>query len=190
MSNNAAHAANFNGGIDTWFKQVDGTLTDGYRKMVWAVFKRILEATPQWSGKAVANWNLSIGEPNMTWDPTLGDEIGHYDIAHSRGDSPWIRVATSRNWPIAQSIKYRDKVFISNGVRGDAGIWADEEFGRASNFSYLEAMQQEGSPWHQSLRDVNKPYETVQESIITVATLYGSRGLTLPRVGGQLWSDQ
>lgn len=183
-------AANFNGGIDTWFKQVEGTATEGYRKLVWAVFKRILQATPQWSGLAVANWNLSIGEPNMTWDPTLGDDIGLHDIAHSRGDAQWIKVATARNWPTAKQIRYRDRVFISNGVKGDSGIWKDGETKGGQGFSYLEAMQAEGSPWHQSLRDVNKPYETVQESIIIVSTLYGSRGLTLPRVGGELWEDQ
>lgn len=189
MSTNAARAANFNGGIDLWFRQVEGTLTDGYRDLIWKIFVDILNSTPQWSGKAVANWNLSIGEANMTWDPTLGDEIGYHDIAHSKGDTAWIKVAKKRNEPIYNSIKYRDKVFISNGVKGDAGVWTDGKFMDGNNFSYLEAMQDKGSRWYETLRKVNKPYEGVQDSIITVATRYGKKGMTLPRVGGQSWEE-
>lgn len=189
---NVSSAANFNGGIATWFKQVEGLFVEDYRKLIWEIFKRILINTPQWSGRAVANWNLSIGEPNLTYDPTLGDDLAHMiepEAPHKAGDSKWIRIATSRNWPILQSVRYRDKVFISNGVKGDAGLWHDGQK-NSDSFAYLEAMQVEGSPWHQSLRDVNLPYETVQETIVTVATLRGRKGLTLPRVGGQLWSEQ
>ena len=189
MTINRSRAADFNEGLNTWFKQVQGTATKRYRKLISATLLQILQATPQWSGLAVANWNVSVGEPDFRWNPALGDDVGLYDIAHQQGDTEWINVAVARNKPIIDGIRYRDRVFISNGVEGDADIWSKGKAQGGDDFPYLRAMQQVGSPWHQSLREVNKPYETVQESILIVATRFRRGGLVLPNVGGQLWEE-
>ncbi len=171
----------FNTGVDLAFKQVADLGTDAYRSFIWDVFLRILKETPQWSGKAVANWNISIHTPNFNFDDSLGDEVGRYGVAHEKGDERWIRIARERNRPIVKRVRYRDKVFISNGVVGDTD-------GGKSAHAYMEALQDPGY-WATKLRAVNKPYETAQESVIVVATRYGSRGFALPKVSGDSWRE-
>jgi hypothetical protein len=176
-------------GVNFWFKKVEHLAADTYREMIWDVFKRITRSTPQWSGKAVANWNLSIGSPDFTQYVDEGDEIEPHmpgssyfgyqrgAPANQRGDRYWINVALARARPVRDRIRYRDKVFICNGVVGDDDDGASSEY-------YLQDLQKEPY-WRDKLREANRPYETAQESLIIVATQYGRRGFDLPRVGGE-----
>lgn len=177
-------------GVDLRFAKVQEMPSEAYRNFIWDVFLRILRETPQWSGKAVANWNLSIGSPNMNYDNSLGDEIGALGnsfqvgalgATHQRGDERWMRVARNRARPIMKSIRARDKVFISNGVKGDGDDVGAE--------LYMQALQNPGY-WAYKLREVNKPYEIAQESVIVVAMQAGRRGFFAPRVGGESWKEE
>ena len=179
-------------GVDLSFKKVKYATDESYRNFIWEVFKRILRETPQWSGKAVANWNLSIDAPNYNFDDKLGDEIGSagYNFeqglaersaaTHQRGDERWMRVARDRARPVMRSITTRSKVFISNGVRGDG-----DEVGAEL---YMQALQNEGY-WAYKLREVNKPYEVAQESVVIIAMKFGKKGLFAPNVGGESWKQ-
>lgn len=173
--------ARFNIGVDLAFKQVAALGTQAYRDFIWQVFLRILRETPQWSGKAVANWNISIGAPNFDFIDNLGDPVDNFGVAHEKGDERWMRIARTRNKPIMQSIRYRDKVFISNGVTGD------DDGGKSAN-TYLESLQDPGY-WASKLRAVNQPYETAQESVIVIGTKFGSKGFALPRISGEDWKS-
>lgn len=185
----------FNQGVDLWLKQVKTMSHEQYQDLVWTLFLRLVRETPQSSGKAVANWNISIGTPNMDFDDSLGDPpietsgtythgtkrglpTVHLEAAHVKGDRKWETVAWNRNRPIKNRIKYTDKVFICNGVMGD------EKAGDGhTTFAYMQAMQNP-EYWAQNLRLVNQPYEMVQESVLIVATTYIAKGLGLSKVGG------
>lgn len=174
----------FQQGVDVWVKQVKTMSQDQYQKIVWSLFQRIIKATPQWSGKAVANWNISVGSPDLTVYVEEADEV---DLVLGsdlhKGDTKWMIVARDRNRPILKAIRYTDKVFISNGVSGD-DEWGDGH----TSFAYMQALQNPAE-WHQRLREVNQPYETVSESLFIVASNFVKQGLGLSGVGGN-YRDQ
>lgn len=169
-----------NTGVDLAMKKVRDMAADQYRDFVWEVFNRILLQTPQFSGKAVANWNLSIGSPNFTYEDSRGDQVDWLTGAtRERGDQRWIKVARDRARRVMKRITYRDKVFISNGVMGD------DDNGRSVE-AYMESLQDPGYA-ARKLRLVNQPYEIVQDSVIVVATKFLSRGIAVPRISGEDW---
>ncbi len=190
----------YNTGVDLYMQKIRDMTADQYRAFIWAVFLRILNETPQFSGKAVANWNISLNTPNFDYDDSLGDNTeifggssfgqrGLTDV-RQRGDKKWIDVAKRRNQPILWGpgggpnkgfsrggATYKDKVFISNGVRGD-----DDE-GKSVE-AYMESLQDPAYA-ARKLRAANQPYENAQESVIVVAAMNLSRGISVPRVGGE-----
>lgn len=179
-------------GIDLWIGQVRNVSVAQYQDFVWEVFKRILRESPQYSGKAVANWRLGIGGPDLSFDDSLGDEEAvdvvedkngqHRSTAvatREKGDEKWARVARDRARKVMLAIRYRDKVFISNNSLGDDG-------------KLYMAELQDAAYWSQHLRVVNQPYETAKESIVAVALQMANRRNNpslAPRVGGSSWKD-
>lgn len=173
---NQSDLAGFNNGVDVWLKQVKGVAIDQYRAMVWEIFLRVVRETPQYTGKAVANWNISVGQPDFSFDDSLGDHDDWFDAPspedsgtnpedlRRKGDRKWMQVAWNRNRPKMEAIRFNDRVFISNGATGDS-----DTHNQAEGFAYIEAIQVPGR-WRQRLRDENQPYETVQESLIYVMT--------------------
>lgn len=172
-----SNLSHFNNGIDLWMKRVRSMTEDMYRQMVWDLFLMLLRETPQSSGKAVANWNICIGSPNFDFDPSLGDEpmdvgsrTSFFEAAHDRGDEKWMRIARNRNRPIKDSIKYTDKVFITNGVLGDT------DPGGTQDFAYLEAYMASGqNSWVDKLREVNRG-KSVQECVHVITRKWSTRG--------------
>lgn len=162
-----------NHGIELFMRRVREAPIAAYREIVWVTFVRILEQTPQWSGKAVANWNIGVGAPDFSYDPDVGDKLGLYDLARHRGDNEWIEYAKFRNAPKIAEIRRDLKVFICNGVEGDT------DNGRSTEL-YLDSLQDPGY-WAVKLRSVNQPYETAHESVIQIAGEYLAGGF-LPAV--------
>lgn len=171
----------FEYGIDLWMRQTRQLTVDVFRALVKDAFYRLLRNTPQWSGTAVANWKVSIGTPDLSFDPGLGERITFTDVVigdqsygiryegvQQKGSERWMRYARSQARPIIDSIHYRDRVYITNGTMGDVDIWSlgEHEHEGERNFPYLAAMHQQGNYWYQNLRSVNKPFETVEESIM------------------------
>lgn len=171
-------------GIDLWMKRVAFLPTKVFREMTWEVFTKILEHTPQWSGKAVANWNLSVGAPDYSWDPTLGDTADdqyakRYSKSSTRavGHRQWINVALQRNQHVLADIVPNKRVYMTNSVQGD------DDKGKASTH-YLEALQDSGY-WIAKLRQVNQPYQTARETLIKFGQQRISLGDYLaPNIGG------
>lgn len=166
-----------NMGVDLWLKRLEPMFVEQYRKIVWMIFMRILRHTPQYSGKAVANWNIGLGAPDYSFDDSLGDERvpsgvkGSWSMpSHVVGDTKWINRAKGRNWPKIAQIQRRTKVYINNAVEGDT----DNE--RTLTPLYLQELQNPAY-WVTKLRLANQPYETAHESIIVVvdqrARIYG-----------------
>lgn len=192
MSSMVKNAAAVTSGIDLWIGQVRNVSVAQYQDFVWEVFKRILRESPQYSGKAVANWRLGIGAPDETFDDSLGDEeavevvedkSGRFRDAvtatREKGDEKWARVARDRARKVMLAIRYRDKVFISNNSLGDDG-------------KLYMAELQDAAYWSQHLRAVNQPYETAKESIVAVALMMANRRNNpslAPRIGGASWKE-
>lgn len=153
-----------------------------FRKVVWDLFLRILDQTPQWSGKAVANWNITIGSPDLEYRPG-GEMVAGDGDAGRRGDHGlgWqtaLTRAQSTVGPAGSRIKYGDRVFIANGVMGD-DPWGKGYDEGSSLVDYLAELQDAGN-WQTRLRAVNQPYETVKESILIISTRFSSQGFQLP----------
>lgn len=147
-----------------------------YRDAVWAIFHRIVMETPQFSGRAVANWNLGINAPDLTFDPNLGDapDLSNGKPTRSRdarrkGDILWAEVALRRGHAVLERVKRGDKVYISNATHGDTLV-IDRKTGATSHSSpnYLADLQDK-STWMARLRAANTPYETAIESATLMA---------------------
>jgi hypothetical protein len=190
---NTADLVGFNNGVDVWLKQVKGLATQQYRDMVWEIFLRVVRETPQYTGKAVANWNISTGAPDFSFDESLGDhdpwfdppEIGisetNPEDLRSKGDRKWMQIAWNRNRPKKDAIRYNDTVFISNGATGDSDTHNPDE-----GFAYIEAIQQPGY-WRSRLREENQPYESVHESMIFVMAKMRRWDSARPQFGTGDW---
>ena len=162
-------------GLDTWVARVRHTHIEDYRAIVWTLFLRIVNQTPQSSGLAVANWNLGIDAPDYTMYVTKGDDpidIGTETYkggpqqgllkpklvgAHEKGDRKFIQRAHRRNRPKLALIGLNTRVYITNAALGD------NDNGRSSEL-YVESFQ-DPAYWLSKLREVNQPYETVRESV-------------------------
>lgn len=176
-----------NMGVDLWLKRVESVYVDEYRSIVWSVFLRILRQTPQFTGKAVANWNIGVGQPDYSFDSSYGDDPLRIEgdtssvAPNRRGDSKWIGVAMRRNKPKLPTIQRQTRVYFSNGTMGD-------DSDKQGTNLYLEALQNPAY-WSIKLRSVNKPYETAQESIIAMSERLGRlKGLSF-RPGGTNFQD-
>lgn len=171
--------------IDLYIARKQAAHLDWYRAAVWEIFKRLLRQTPQFSGRAVANWTLGIGAPSAWFDPNLGEgedwavtvQQGKQE-PHKRGDPKWMRVARERERPKLDLITRRTKVYFCNNVPGDS----DNGHFNGPN-KYLAELQDPGY-WQEKLRDVNRPYETAQETILAL-TNFGTR-----KYGAGLFSSQ
>lgn len=148
-----------------------------YRKTVLEIFTRIVMQTPQYTGRAVANWNIGINSPDMSFDPGMGGahemtKGGHIRTAsHEKGDPKWAEESLERAKYVVRRIKRGDIVYITNATRGDGGE------------AYLTELQNPAT-WAARLRAVNQPYETAMESAMFVAEGLLSNG-TMPLSGLQ-----
>lgn len=162
----------FDKAVAMHINSVREALVDEYREVAMEVFWRILHETPQFTGKAVAHWQVGIDAPDLSFrDDSLGDVVdivggrhkkdGSFykaDRARSKGDEKWINVAWVRNEHKFMQIKRGTKVYFSNAVHGDT------DMGRSSA-NYLTSLQDSGY-WMEKLRSDNKPYETAAETIM------------------------
>lgn len=167
MLSNHAQAAN---GLEVWVKQMEKVAVSTYRERCAGLLKELLYSTPQFSGKAVANWKMGIGAPDMSWDDRQGEKFDILDrkdgtgayvsFGHIRqmGDKKWIDQAWDDAKLRFRQIKLGDVVFFSNNVHGDTD-------GGKSDTNYLASLQSQ-SYWSDKLRLVNMPYQTAAETLL------------------------
>lgn len=148
------------------------TLVAEYREVAKTIFRRILENTPQFTGRAVAHWQVGIDAPDNSFqDENIGKVVNllkgrhkkdgtfyKQDRALEKGHPTYIEVAWQRNLPKFDQIKRGSKVFFTNAVMGDTDNGESSEF-------YMQDLQDAGY-WLKKLRSENKPYKTVQETIL------------------------
>lgn len=178
-----------NDGVELMIRRVGSMYVGYFREVVWAVFVEILKQTPQYTGRAVANWRIGVGQPDDDYEPDLGDKVKFNwwdkgeDFAHEKGDTKWILYAMHSNEFKLPLIQRSSKVYITNSVRGD------DDKGRSSEL-YLESLQDAGY-WQVKLRDANKPYETADLTIHRMAQEIGrSHGYEFGAGGASLGKYQ
>lgn len=76
-----AEKSKFTMALAAKMKRMEQACGEVFRGYTLAVYHRILTETPQWSGNAVSNWNVSADQPDyktqakwLAFDPTLGWE--------------------------------------------------------------------------------------------------------------------
>jgi len=155
-------------------RRAEETLVAEYRDVAREIFWRILNETPQFTGRATAHWQVGIDAPDLSYqDDSVGKVVnmltgrhkknGQFykaDSALSKGHQDAVMAAWARNEHKFDLIKRRSKVFFSNNVQGDTD-------GGKSSENYITSLQESGY-WVEKLRGVNKPYETVAETIMLV----------------------
>ncbi len=163
----------FDKSVDLAINRVREALVEEYRRVVELIFLELLDQTPQFTGRAVAHWEIGINGFATFRDDSLGDEVNiligqrnpngtfvAQDAAHKKGDPKWQQIAYDRNMPKIARIKRGDTVHFCNNVIGD------DEDGQPAN--YMTLLQDPNGETVRKLRWVNKPYETVQETILRV----------------------
>lgn len=157
--------------VDEMIRRTREAFVQDYRDAVWAIFNRILEQTPQFTGRAVAHWDIQVdGNTSYYRHDYIGKVVNpntgrhkkdgtfyKQDAALRRGDQTYIEVAKARNFPKLALIRRESVVRFTNNVEGD------NDNGASSTY-YMQALQ-EPTYWAAKLRHENKPYETAQESI-------------------------
>lgn len=160
--------------IDELIRRTRDALVAEYREVVWEIFCRILEQTPQFTGRAVAHWDIQVdGDTSYFQNDSIGKDVNplsgrhkksgafyKQDTALRRGDSTYIEVAKARNKPKLKNIHRGSVVRFTNNVSGDTDNGTRSEF-------YLQELQ-DRDYWLDKLRGVNRPYETAQESIALI----------------------
>ena len=155
-------------------RRVEEAFVAEFREIAMEIFWRLLQETPQFSGRAVAHWQVGIDAPDYFRDDSLGTVFntlqprqkkhgGFYkqDTAHKKGDDKWANVAWMRNEHKFALIKRRSKVYFTNNVHGDTDLGESSE-------EYLQSLQDSGY-WLRKLRvKENQPYETAATTIMLV----------------------
>lgn len=171
-----ANKTNTIGQLNVAIRRLENARVAVYRDVVWKVFLRILKQTPQFSGAAVAHWTIGVGKPATFYDPNLGRRDLKLMRTMSgelrplqRGNSYWIDHAIARERPKLQTIQRGSTVYITNGVLGEGGEL------------YME-MLQDPAYAAKKLRDVNRPYEAVYDSVAVVLGKYWNKKINPFRV--------
>lgn len=160
--------------VDELIRRTREALVDEYREVVWEIFCRILEQTPQFTGRAVAHWDIQVdGDTSYFQDDSIGKVVNTVDpqrkkngqfvkrqVAQQKGNPQFIEIAKARNQPKLARIHRGSVVRFTNNVQGDT------DNGTRSAF-YMKELQDEDY-WLAKLRKVNQPYETAEQSIALV----------------------
>jgi len=115
MSVAVKNIAEFDGEAKAWFAAVRETAEKAAVGLATHAFKEVLRTTAQYSGTTVANWKMSAGSPDYSFeaDPfgTKGDRTPHYHVGSQRAQ----QYATSRGVSIG-NFKLGQTIFITNST--------------------------------------------------------------------------
>lgn len=149
------------------------TLVAQYRDVAKEIFWRILHNTPQFTGRAVAHWQVGIDAPDNSFqDDSIGKVVNLLNGRHKKdgtfykqdqalkmGHPTYIQVAWQRNLPKFDLIKRGSKVFFTNAVMGDTDNGESSEF-------YMQDLQDAGYAAKKLRPGVNTPYKNVADTIL------------------------
>jgi len=140
---------------------------DQFRTFCYGVFHHVVNTTPQWTGNAAANWNVSTGSPDtgmhIEWLAEAeegGEKLRGFPIfpggPFQRGHEAAVKMAEEHNAPVFKQILLTDTVYVSNSATNLDGE------------SYIMRLEQNPDDF---LRPENKPGEMVKSAILTFDSL-------------------
>jgi hypothetical protein len=154
------NAEEFKTGLRAKLLEMKKTCDEAYRGFVVATFHRVAMETPQWTGNAVSNWNLSVGLPDLHVDTTL--KSTHYATDHGRrklgapgqkGDGRAIQRAVKRNRGRDTNVKVERSVYLTNAAEN------------LRHNSYIQMLEENPNGF---LRRVNNPGHMVEYTVNSV----------------------
>lgn len=110
-------------GLERWHQEAALEAVQVYKGIAVSVFNYVTHETPQWTGSAAANWNLSIGVPDFNVDLSLKASQSTADRlmgvgALQKGDEAAIQRAATRNAGRAEAItSLRTPVYLANAAQ-------------------------------------------------------------------------
>jgi len=149
--------------VRAWKARVEAATAQVAKGVAMFTLKAILKTSPQYSGDFVANWNVSIGSPDYTFNPLPVGEFSHYteDFSYlsKEGDPRAISVALSKvsigAYKLGQTIwltnaaHHDDNYQFSSKRTGSSsgqktlavGAWSPELFKRHSLHSHASTRK-------------------------------------------------
>ena len=165
--------------LDRAFEDLQVHATKQFQMFCYGVFEYVLYQTPQWTGNAAANWNVSTGSPDERIPADLLD-LAQYNTDKSgkfatlpggpfkKGDRQAVDIAIGRNYAEFDRITLKDEVFLANSSESLSGK------------SYIMHLEQNPGNF---LRAENEPGHMVSRAIATYSSLrveHDFKQLSLP----------
>ena len=126
-------AEKFFADLDKAVIELEAYVVDQYRTFCYGVFYHLVSETPQWTGNAAANWNVSTGSPDTEssdWVLQLAEENPESE-AHKypvmpggpfrKGHEQAVAMALAANDTVFPGILLTDKVFLANSAENLKG---------------------------------------------------------------------
>ena len=130
-------AESFLAGLEAWEQEAEKRITDTLRGISVALFNYAVLETPQWTGSAASNWNITSAYPSYDMDLTLkavnkserAAKRPHWQTINSRygspvaakGDERALHVAVGRNQGNLAAIDMWQPVYITNATEDLTG---------------------------------------------------------------------
>lgn len=104
----------FGSAIDAWLDECEELIAHTARGIAVDAFLNMLRISPQFSGDFVANWNVSVDEPDTSFVPLGGLILRKDGSVRIGGDPHAISEAISRNAGKASTFTLGQSIFITN----------------------------------------------------------------------------
>jgi hypothetical protein len=118
----------FNAAIKAWEKKLRKRAEAVTGEMAMAVLTKIVNGSPQYTGDYVANWNLSVGAPDFSFDAYVFKTPAEaYKDPSQMGDAGAINRALGNAGRGMRQIRLGQSVYLANGAEhGDPYAWKIE----------------------------------------------------------------
>lgn len=109
--------------IDKWLMDAEHLAIEAAIGLAYKAFDVVLSTSPQYSGDFVANWKLSVGAPNVSFQPGVFPEMA-YPVDRDkqpfkRGDTAAIMHAITASNGALSSAKLGDTLWLANSAQHD-----------------------------------------------------------------------
>jgi hypothetical protein len=168
----------FNMALAAKLKRMHQACGEVYRGYALAVYHRILTETPQWSGNAVSNWNVSMGQPNY--------EV-KYSWKESGSNLRWVPRFSKGAPPAIMDSVHSNSAIFAGPFMLTASYYLANAAENLDKKSYIQLLERNPNFF---LRPVNEPgqmVERVANSARTFGVLEQTRAESLRKLApGQL----
>jgi len=115
-------AKRFSNALDLALLEMTNECIQVYRGLAVAMFNYVAWETPQWTGNAAANWNFSVGAPDLTSDSTLKTSQSVVDRlmgigALEKGNAEAVQIAAGRNEGRQYAVTLAAPTYIANAAQ-------------------------------------------------------------------------